>query len=125
MDTQIERLNTDIVTLRTLIDEIKNSMEKILVEITNINQDNELLTERKARIDYTRLVKQPTASIFPVAPKISTNIIFALFLGLVIFAFICLFADYMKGDGAVLNGRKIKNVSGSGGGPVSRESTRR
>jgi capsular polysaccharide biosynthesis protein len=123
IDTQIERLNTDIITLRTLIDEIKNSMEKIQVEITNINQDNELLTERKARIDYTRLVKQPTVSIFPVAPKISANIIFAFFLGLIIFAFICLFAVYMKGDGAVFNGRRFKNASGSGDGPVSQDKT--
>jgi capsular polysaccharide biosynthesis protein len=48
----------------------------------------------KGRIDYSQLIKEPTASVRPVSPKKDLNILLAGLLALVIFMLIAFFLEY-------------------------------
>ncbi len=79
-------------TLNELLSEKKIKEENINLEIENEEEEikqleNEIdnLTERKGRIDYTQLIKEPTSSLSPVAPKKKRNVLIAGILGLMIF----------------------------------------
>jgi uncharacterized protein involved in exopolysaccharide biosynthesis len=74
----------------------KNQIEKINQEIAGIRNDMELLVEKKQRIDYTQLVKEPTVSLYPVSPKKKLNVAIAGFLGLFCFSILALFLDSVK-----------------------------
>ncbi|MCP2597706.1 hypothetical protein NLC93_07545, partial [Candidatus Aminicenantes bacterium AC-335-G13] len=56
----------------------------------------ELLNERKGRMDYAQLVKEPTSSINPVSPKKKLNILIAGILGLMIFTILAFFIEYIE-----------------------------
>ena len=56
----------------------------------------ELLVEKKQRIDYTQLVKEPTVSLYPVSPKKKLNVAIAGFLGLFCFSILALFLDSVE-----------------------------
>jgi len=81
-DTQIEKLNTEI--------------DKINNEIENVKNDNSFLNERKGRIDYTQLIKEPTSSIGPVSPNKKLNVLIAGVLGLFVFTMLAFFLDYVE-----------------------------
>jgi uncharacterized protein involved in exopolysaccharide biosynthesis len=78
------------------IKSLKNQIEKINQEIAGIRNDIELLVEKKQRIDYTQLVKEPTVSLYPVFPKKILNVAIAGFLGLFCFSILALFLDSVK-----------------------------
>ena len=82
LDTQIEKILIDI-------DKIKNDIE-------NINSQISLLNQGKARIDYTRLIKEPTSSIYPVFPRRKLIVLSAAILGLMISALVAFFIEYNK-----------------------------
>jgi len=82
LDTQIEKILIDI-------DKIKN-------EIENINSQISLLNQRKARIDYTRLIKEPSSSLYPVFPRRKLIVLSAAILGLMISALVAFFIEYNK-----------------------------
>jgi len=108
--TQIDDIKTQIDDIHTQIDNIKNEIEKINNEIDTINNEiiikkNEIenlrndiayLQERKARIDYTQLIKEPTSSLYPVSPKKKLNVLIAGILGLFIFSSLAFFLDYLE-----------------------------
>jgi len=75
---------------------LKNQIERISQEIAGIRNDMELLVEKKQRIDYTQLVKEPTVSLYPVSPKKKLNVAIAGFLGLFCFSILVLFLDSVK-----------------------------
>jgi len=56
----------------------------------------ELLNEKKQRIDYAQLVKEPTVSLYPVSPRKKMNVLIAGFLGFFCFSILALFLDYVK-----------------------------
>jgi capsular polysaccharide biosynthesis protein len=43
------------------------------------------LKERKGRIDYTKRIKEPTRSLYPVFPKKKLNVLIGTILGFVVF----------------------------------------
>lgn len=75
LDTQIEKLNNEIENFKTEID---------------------LLKEQKGRIDYSRLIKNPTPSSNPIYPNKRLNVMIAGILGLFIFSTLAFFLEYLK-----------------------------
>ncbi len=108
--TQIDDTRTQIDDIYTQIDNIKNEIGKIKNEINTINNGiivnkNEIeivrteisyLKDKKARIDYAEFIKEPTSSLYPVAPKKKRNVILAGMLSLMIFTTLAFFLDYLK-----------------------------
>lgn len=74
----------------------KTQIEKISQAILALRTDMELLTEKKQRIDYAQLVKEPTVSLYPVSPRKKRNVLIAGFLGVFCFSILALFLDYVK-----------------------------
>jgi len=79
---EIKKLDTEIEKLKREIDDMKNQIS--------------LLKEKKARIDYTELVKSPTVSVKPVFPNKKLNGAIALILGLTVFTFVAFAAEYWQ-----------------------------
>ena len=81
-EEDIKLLNTDIERLKKEIENLKN----------HIN----LLKERKGRIDYAELIKEPTPSLFPVSPKKLFNVVIAGLIGLAIFVSLAFFLEFLE-----------------------------
>lgn len=77
-------------------EEITLGIENQEKRINQIDNDIEALTEKKTRIDYTQLIKEPTSSINPVAPKKKLNIIVAGLLSIMIFTMLVFLLEYLK-----------------------------
>jgi capsular polysaccharide biosynthesis protein len=80
-EEEVKQLDNQIENLNNQIDKIKNEIEDIKNEIG-------FLRNKKDRIDYARLVKEPTVSIDPVAPKEKLNMVIAGVFGLFLFTFL-------------------------------------
>jgi uncharacterized protein involved in exopolysaccharide biosynthesis len=87
----IKQLDTQIEKLKTEIDKINNTSENFKNQIS-------LLTERKLRIDYAQLIKEPTPSKKPVSPKKIMYVSMAGISGLIIFGLLALFREYIKNN---------------------------
>ena len=90
-------------TLNELLSEKKIEEENINLGIENKEEgikqlENEIenLNERKGRIDYTQLIKEPTSSLYPVSPKKKLNVMIAGILGLMIFTMLAFFLEYIE-----------------------------
>lgn len=90
-------------TLNELLSSKKNEEESINFEIEDKKKEieqleNEIdnLNEKKGRIDYARLIKEPTSSTSPVSPKKKFNVLTAGILGLMIFTLLAFFLEYIK-----------------------------
>jgi len=71
-------------------------IDKIGKEIEIIKKDNELLNERKTRLDYVQLLKEPTSSLGPVFPKTSLIVVLGLVFGGFFFGLRAFFMEYWK-----------------------------
>jgi len=78
------------------IKRLKTEIEKINQQIVGLRGDIELLNEKKQRIDYAQLMKEPTVSLYPVFPRKKMNVLFAGFLGLFGFSLLAFFIDYVE-----------------------------
>ena len=103
IDNQIEQINTQKETIKTGIEKIKNEIktvkngiEKFKNTINTQGTEITLLEDKKARIDYAQLIKEPTSSLYPVAPKKKRNVMIAGILGLMMFTILAFFLDYLK-----------------------------
>jgi len=101
--TEIDDIMTGIVVIKTEIEKIKNEIKTVKNETERIKntintQETEikLLEDKKARIDYTQLIKEPTSSLFPVAPKKKRNVLIAGILGLMMFTMLAFSLDYLE-----------------------------
>ena len=74
----------------------KTQVDKIKQVTVDLRSQTELLNEKKQRIDYTLLVKEPTVSRSPVSPKKKRNVAIAGFLGLFCFSGLALFLDSVE-----------------------------
>jgi uncharacterized protein involved in exopolysaccharide biosynthesis len=90
-------------TLNELLSSKKNEEDNINFAIEDKEKkigllENEIdnLNEKKGRIDYTRLIKEPTSSTSPVSPKKKLNVLTAGILGLMIFTLLAFFLEYLK-----------------------------
>jgi uncharacterized protein involved in exopolysaccharide biosynthesis len=90
-------------TLQDLLDDKKIEEENLNTEIEDkekkiLQIDNaiQVLTDKKGLIDYTRLVKEPTASVNPVFPSRRLIVAVAFVAGFLVFAFLALFLEYVR-----------------------------
>jgi capsular polysaccharide biosynthesis protein len=95
-EQEIQGIKNQIEKINQEIQGIKKQIEKIGQEIAGIRNDMELLVEKKQRIDYTQLVKEPTVSLYPVFPKKTLNVAIAGFLGLFCFSILALFLNAVE-----------------------------
>jgi len=86
---EIRKLDNQIEKVKTEIDKIKNMTENIKNEIN-------LLNEKKGRIDYAQLIKEPTSSLSPVSPRKKLNVLIAGILSLMIFTILAFFLEYIR-----------------------------
>jgi len=89
--------------LNELLSSKKIEEEDINLEIGDKEEktkqlENEIdnLNERKGRIDYTQLMKEPTSSLYPVSPKKKLNVLIAGILGLMTFAMLAFFLESLE-----------------------------
>ena len=90
-------------TLNELLSSKKIEEENINLEIKNKEErikqlENEIdnMNEKKGRMDYAQLIKEPTSSLNPVSPKKKLNVLIAGILGLMIFTMLSFFLEYIK-----------------------------
>jgi len=76
--TQIAIIKTEIEKIKNEIESLRNDIAKIQNTITNLQSEIRLLEDKKARIDYAQLIKEPTASIYPVSPGNGLNVVIAV-----------------------------------------------
>lgn len=100
--TQIDNINNEIGKINNEIDTIKNGIVIKENEIANFKNDITFLQERKARIDYAQMIKEPTPSLGPVAPRKKVNVLIAGIFGLFIFTILAFFVDYIEKQKAKL-----------------------
>jgi len=92
----IKEKNEEIKQLDTRIERWKTEIDKINNEIENIKNEIALLNDKKGRIDHARLIKEPTSSLSPVFPNKKLNVLIAGVLGLLIFAMLAFFLEYLE-----------------------------
>ncbi|MEE9361254.1 MAG: Wzz/FepE/Etk N-terminal domain-containing protein [Cellulophaga sp.] len=96
LSLSIKEKNEEIKQFDIQIERIKTEINKINNEIDIIKNNIEFLNKRKARIDYTQLIKEPTSSLRPVNPKNKLNILIAGILGLMAFTMLAFFLESLE-----------------------------
>jgi capsular polysaccharide biosynthesis protein len=91
-----EDLRLSVREKEQVIKGFKTDIEKASQMTVALRSDIELLNEKKQRIDYAQLIKEPTVSLYPVSPKKIKNVLIAGFLGFFCFSILALFLDYIK-----------------------------
>jgi len=69
---------------------------KSKTNITALQSAIRLLGDKKARIDYAQLIKELTASLFPVSPRKKTTVALAGVPGLFMFTVLAFFLEYIE-----------------------------
>jgi capsular polysaccharide biosynthesis protein len=95
-DNQISQTNTEKQIIMTEINTITNEIEKIKNKINTQQSEIKLLGDKKLRIDYTQLVKEPTSSLYPVSPRKKMNVLIAGMLGAFAFTLLAFFLEYVE-----------------------------
>jgi len=67
--------------------------DKNISQIENTVND---LNEKRGRIDYAQLIKEPTSSLSPVSPRKKRNVLIAGILSLMIFTILAFFLEYIR-----------------------------
>lgn len=83
-------------------------IEKIKREIEDFKNEIDFLKERKARIDYTQLIKEPTTSLYPVFPNKRLIVVLAGIVSLGVFTTLALFLEYIEKQKAVKGHKNSK-----------------
>lgn len=91
-NTLNELLNKKEIEEMDLNLEIENR-EKKIKQLENTIKN---LNDKKGRIEYTQLIKEPTSSLSPVAPRKKLNVLIAGILSLMIFTMLAFFLEYIK-----------------------------
>jgi capsular polysaccharide biosynthesis protein len=92
----IKDKNEDIKKLDTQIEKLETEIDRINNEIEDVKNEIAFLKERKGRIDYTQLIKEPTSSLSSVYPRKKLNVMIAGILGLIIFTTLAFFLEYLE-----------------------------
>jgi len=92
----IKEKNENLKQIDAQIERLKISIDKISNEIESVKNQISLLNERKGRIDFTQLIKEPSASVYPVSPKKKLNLAVAGVVGLVFFTLLAFFREKVE-----------------------------
>lgn len=96
IDNQISQFNTEKEIIKAEISTLQNEIDKLKNRINTTQSEIKLAQDKKLRIDYTQLVKEPTASLYPVSPRKILNVLVAGLLGLVTFTMLAFFMEYLS-----------------------------
>ena len=99
IDTQIGQANTGKEMIRIEINSVFNEIEKLKNRINTLQSEIVFLENKKTRIDYARLVKEPTSSLGPVAPRLTLNVVLAAIFGFLVFLGLACLLEYVEGGG--------------------------
>lgn len=91
-NTLNELLNNKKIEEENLNLELDNG-DKNISQIENTVND---LNEKRGRIDYAQLIKEPTSSLSPVSPRKKRNVLIAGILSLMIFTILAFFLEYIR-----------------------------
>jgi uncharacterized protein involved in exopolysaccharide biosynthesis len=100
IDTQIGQAATGKEMIRIETNSVYNEIEKLKNRINTLQSETSFLENKKTRIDYARLVKEPTPSLRPVAPRLLLNIVLAAVCGLLVFIGLACVIEYVEGNGS-------------------------
>jgi len=89
-------LNEKLKNERLAEEDVHSQLQLEEANISKINTAIDNLSERKGRIDKTKVVKRPTASIDPVYPRKKRNVLMAGVLGFAFFVFLSFFISYLE-----------------------------
>jgi chromosome segregation ATPase len=92
----IEDLTFSIKSNEQQLLQIDNQIEQIELDLNNAKNEINLLEDKKNRIDYSQLAKNPTPSIGPVSPKKKMIVLIAGFLGFCLSSGIAFFRENME-----------------------------
>ena len=92
----IEDLTNAIKNNEQLMRQVDNQIEQIQIELNNAKNDIELLEDKKNRIDYSQLVKDPSPSVKPVSPRKTMMVFVAAFIGFCLSSGIAFFRDQAR-----------------------------
>jgi len=92
----IEDLTFSIKSNEQQLLQIDNQIEQIQLDLNNAKNEIKFLEDKKNRIDYSQLAKDPTPSIGPVSPKKKMIVLIAGFLGFCLSSGIVFFRENME-----------------------------
>lgn len=92
----IDNLDEKLSEQRIEEENVHSGIEAELAGIRLLDAEIDNLKQRKGRIDFTMLVKPPTASPAPVSPSRKLVLMIAAVLAFVMFTVIAFFLDYLK-----------------------------
>lgn len=81
------------------IGQLGTQIERSKSEIENLQSQISLFNEKKARVDYAQLIKEPTPSVYPVSPNKPFFVLVAGLLGLFFFTPLAFLMEYLKNNG--------------------------
>jgi capsular polysaccharide biosynthesis protein len=99
---EIDAKKISLKQIDTQIDKTKNEIDGLKSQIT-------FSTQKKGRIDYTALMKEPTSSLSPVAPNKRRIVMIAGFLAVMVFTFLAFLLEYLKRYKSQTEKSNIKN----------------
>lgn len=100
-----ENFRLEIKETEGEIKQLDTQIEKLKNEMADMDNQIALFKEKKGRIDYAQMIKEPTPSLQPVSPKKKLNVLMAGFFGLTLFTLLAFFLEYLKKQMA-LDGQK-------------------
>ncbi|MFW6128766.1 MAG: Wzz/FepE/Etk N-terminal domain-containing protein [Candidatus Aminicenantaceae bacterium] len=92
----MNNLNESLSQKKIEAEETRGRIDELRKNIEQIENQIEELKQRKVRINYAQLIKDPTSSLNPVAPNKKLNVIIAGFLGLFLFTILAFFLEYIE-----------------------------
>jgi LPS O-antigen subunit length determinant protein (WzzB/FepE family) len=92
----LDSLNERISQKKIEEEGIKLQIEELQNQIKQVENEIDSLNERKGRIDFSEMVKEPTSSLSPVSPNKKLNVIIAGFLGIFLFTILAFFLEYIQ-----------------------------
>ncbi len=93
---QYDLLNEKLSEERLLEESVNSDIEDKLARLKGLENSKANLMEKKGRIDYTKVIKEPTSSSDPVFPSLKANLIIAFFTGLILFILIAFLAKFFQ-----------------------------
>ncbi len=95
IDTQIDQAGTRKEMIRIEINSVFIEIEKLKNRINTLQSEISFLENKKMRFDYARLVKEPTPSLRPVAPRLTLNVVLAAIFGFLVFLALACLMEYV------------------------------
>jgi LPS O-antigen subunit length determinant protein (WzzB/FepE family) len=92
----LDILNEKLSNEKLQEENVNSALQQEKATIGKLDNTIANLKETMGRIDLTKIVKNPTRSVYPVFPRKKLNVLIAAILGLVVFTLLVLFLDYLE-----------------------------